>query len=101
MMLLSSAKQNDVSITPDTFYYNRTSSGMECGKINIDYYHIEILHGTHIEIYRFKTREYNEDEQIYSFLTESGIVIVFDPTMHMIHINGETYFINSTIKTNW
>ena len=91
----------DVIITPDIFYYNRTNGGMESGRINIDYYHIEIHRGTSIEIYYFIDRDYDEEEQIYTFNTKCGKQITFDPSMRKLLIGDDEYYINSTIKSNW
>lgn len=92
---------DDLIITPDTFYYNRTSDGMESGHISIDYYHLEIHHGTHIEMYKFKSLKYDDELEAYVFITEDDNIILFEPDMHMLSVDRYTYFINSTIKSNW
>lgn len=100
-MVLFTTTPADITISSDVFYYNRTSDGMESGTIVIDYFHLEIHHGTHIDIFQFSNREYDEDEQIYTFTTTNNREIIFDPSMHTLEVDGYKYFINSTIKSNW
>lgn len=95
------SSNDNLVIRPDTFYYNRTSDGMESGTINIDSYHLEIHHGTHIEMYKFKYIKHDDELDVYVFNTERNNVVVFDPSMHTLSVDGYNYFINSTIKSNW
>ena len=95
------SSSDDLVIGPDTFYYNRTSDGMESGTIHIDSYHLEIHHGTYIEMYKFRYIEHDDELGVYVFNTQRDNIILFDPSMHKLSIDNYDYFINSTIKSNW
>lgn len=90
-----------VYVPVDTFYYNRTDDGMESGTIRVTQYTVDIHHGTYWESYPIDSVDYDEAEQLYVFHAKDSVDIVFDPSMHEMRVGDRTYYINSTIKSNW
>ena len=101
LLLMISLAAFGQTITDDTFYYNRTSEGMESGTIHINYYMVEIERGTSRECYMFDKREYDGENELYTFTSDSGSTIKFLPSDHMLVVDNFAYYINSTIKSNW
>jgi len=92
-------KVEPVYVSVDTFYYNRTDDGMESGTIRVSQYVIDIHHGTYWESYHVESVDYVDG--LYVFNTKDSTEVVFDPAMHEMRVGDRTYYINSTIKSNW
>ncbi len=100
-------KQRDYSTQTtniSVFYFNRYTekniSRIENGKITIYGNVINVDRTVEKETYFILDRHYNGDDEIYTFKTGGGI-IVFDVPNKTFSVNSITYYINSTIKSDW
>lgn len=112
------AAHTAASVMNDVFYFNKYTKYMgtdeqktyasryEVGTISI-YGDVIVIDKTDSDRnYFIESREYDEDNQIYTFHTKDA-TITFDVSMHTFKVHydelggGEVFYINSTIKSNW
>lgn len=90
-----------LNINTNTFYYNHTDSGSEYGRLELNDYCLDILASGDFKHYEFKENHYDDIEQEYTYISVDNDTILFSPTERQLKVNSFTYYINSTIKSNW
>ena len=81
------------------FYYDRTSNGIEYGKIEITNFYLNVCSSNNYKHFLFETIDVSDCE--YSIISTNSDTIQFDENSRAIQINDITYYTKSNINLNW